>query len=401
MTDSLSSRWTPESQDFLSLSLRPIGTDLLFVGGLGGFQVMQVREDGPLLAAPAVADSGFTEHDAALDPSGRYLVVGSDSQPSPDQTGRVSLWDLGAPGGTVQLAVFPTGAENIDVERCGPSVFYADGGTTLRIDDASMASAMPPASVGQLRGSIRTLVCTKGLRVTTTSDGLVEVHRSRRAAKYPVSYDDPLFIRKFDGAARPRTTDDAVTFTYREQRVGASLDPRRGLSVRPATSRGDVGCHARPRIYGHGFSTRCGTIRMSVSARAPSRIILVRDGGRRSVIRTRDAVQSLTLDVDRGLLFVGHQSYTATLWDVTDPQLPAEILELTLPVVVDDAAFSADGETLAVEYHTPPGPPTGVLVFGIGSEFLQSEACRLAGRTLTRAEIRRFAGSDEAPRACR
>jgi hypothetical protein len=94
-------------------------------------------------------------------------------------------------------------------------------------------------------------------------------------------------------------------------------------------------------------------------------------------------------------------AYSVVLWDLSDPLAPSEIVDITLPVGVTDATFGGDGELLAIGYYTPAGFDTGVLVFGVGKQFLRLRSCDLAGRRLTSGEAHRFSTSNATPSACR
>ena len=126
---------------------------------------------------------------------------------------------------------------------------------------------------------------------------------------------------------------------------------------------------------------------------------------------TRVPVSALSLDPSHQLLLVGHYTpeEALSLWDITDPRTPAEIL--TIPLVLSEAdtsgvepihaSFSGSGELLAVEYAEVHSDDLyGTLVFAVGPDLLEARACSLAARTLTQRELRRFSGSDARPDSC-
>jgi hypothetical protein len=380
--------------------VRVLGPDRIAVLGPGYVQVWNVTKSGDSNMEHELRNA-FQNLDAALDPAGRHLLVGSGGFASSDISGSLNVWDLESPGGPLFVGSIPSSRDVLHVERCGSHVLFSDRGSTYVIGDVRAAFGSPPSRFEELKGFVRGLSCARDRAVLATSDRLVELRRGLSTPSRTASFAHPLLLADVERARRPEGSSEQVLVRHEGEWLALRLGRHGTLDRGRSTTGGGTSCHARRDLDGERLAVDCGALGLVSDADAASVLRIDGGGGEVTTITTRRPIHAVALDDRRDLLFIGHRDYAAVLWDVSDLASPSEILEIDLPVAVVGAAFSGDGELLAVEYYTPPGPPTGVLVFGVGDRFLEERGCAVAGRQLTRREVQRFSGSSSSPRGCR
>jgi hypothetical protein len=408
-----SSRFVPPSEFGPAVyDLEALGGSWLATPGYGGVAFWSVTHDGSPSEVRQIVDSSSLYNDAAFDSTGRYLVVGGKPRVSADRTGLVQVWDLSTPSATL-VADVPRPESVIEVERCGRALRLAQKGSLYELDRPSAVDSVPRAIGAPVRGFIQTLSCAGGVSVMTSSGGLTQIGREPTDDEREKLIDSPLLVRQFADTVAPRALANGSLVVQRGNHDSSPRAPGEatdsialrfdhGRVVSGAASGSPAsGCAAwqSPRP----MRKRCGSWVLRVAKGDGAAVRIETPSGRLlGSARTRSTVSAFALDPNHRMLFVGTflPEEPMSLYDVSDPTSPSEIITLPLGIQADRAAFSGDGQLLGVEFNFQnSSEPRGTVVLAVGDRILGHRACSLGGRPLRPSELRLF-GAERAL-ACR